>query len=471
MPQKTETTRAGDPAAVPEVPPPAAQLLRAQPTPHRATVQEVLIPSAALPVDETLPPRPAPKVPRWVYAASGAAFVALVALAIFVKVRTAAPDGTVAHLGPVPSPAASPGEVVTVPAPARASRRDSAVLEVAAALPRGARVTVNGVALLARTLSLPPGEYLLALVAPGYAPVSERLRFAPGETVAWSPALVPLRVADARATPRPAPARSRAARTERADARAATSRREQVRATTARESTAAADTPATGAAAPATCAAAARAESWSAALDVCAREARSGTAASAYTLGTMYEQGRGVTRDPAEAVAWYRRAADAGSGDAALRLGAMYERGAGVAKDVGEAVAWYRKGALLGDREAQWKVATAYDRGTGVPKNLGEALSWYRKSAEQGNPRAQNYLGWMYGNGHGVSRDDRQAVAWFRRAAEQGDAQAEYNLGYMYDTGRGVSRDETQAIAWYRKAAAQGYGEAVEQLRQRGITP
>ena len=42
------------------------------------------------------------------------------------------------------------------------------------------------------------------------------------------------------------------------------------------------------------------------------RSAREGTAASQYALGSMYSQGRRVTQDYAEAVRWYRKAADHG---------------------------------------------------------------------------------------------------------------------------------------------------------------
>src|SRR4051812_47632131 len=50
-------------------------------------------------------------------------------------------------------------------------------------------------------------------------------------------------------------------------------------------------------------------------------------------LGVLYERGRGVPRDDATAVAWYRRAADQGNGAAQNNLGVMYEKGLGVARD------------------------------------------------------------------------------------------------------------------------------------------
>ena len=41
-------------------------------------------------------------------------------------------------------------------------------------------------------------------------------------------------------------------------------------------------------------------------------EAKTGDLVSQYHVGTLYDQGIGVPRDSAEAVSWYRRAADRG---------------------------------------------------------------------------------------------------------------------------------------------------------------
>ena len=70
-------------------------------------------------------------------------------------------------------------------------------------------------------------------------------------------------------------------------------------------------------------------------------------------LGFMYESGRGVAHDDAEAVRWYRKAADAGYAPAMRNLGMAYLNGLGVAKDGAEALGWYRKAAALGDEQSR----------------------------------------------------------------------------------------------------------------------
>jgi TPR repeat protein len=65
-------------------------------------------------------------------------------------------------------------------------------------------------------------------------------------------------------------------------------------------------------------------------------------------IGNMYYYGWGVQWNYAEAMKWYRKAADAGSGYGAYCVGYLYRHGEGVARDTAEADRWYRKANELG---------------------------------------------------------------------------------------------------------------------------
>jgi hypothetical protein len=66
--------------------------------------------------------------------------------------------------------------------------------------------------------------------------------------------------------------------------------------------------------------------------------------------------GRGVAQDEAEAVGWYRKAADQGNAVAQNNLGLMLDNGRGVVEDEAEAVGWYRKAAEQGLPDAKAKL-------------------------------------------------------------------------------------------------------------------
>ena len=66
-----------------------------------------------------------------------------------------------------------------------------------------------------------------------------------------------------------------------------------------------------------------------------------GHAYAQYNLGWMYDNGRGVPEDDAEAVRWYRLAADQGLAGAQHHLGWMYANGEGVLQDNVTAHMWF----------------------------------------------------------------------------------------------------------------------------------
>lgn len=80
--------------------------------------------------------------------------------------------------------------------------------------------------------------------------------------------------------------------------------------------------------------------------------AKEGFAPAQYELGTLYELGKGVPQNNAEAVRLYRLAAAQGLRDAQGSLAWMYESGLGVAKNVTTAKRYYRLAAEQGDRVA-----------------------------------------------------------------------------------------------------------------------
>ena len=111
--------------------------------------------------------------------------------------------------------------------------------------------------------------------------------------------------------------------------------------------------------------------------------AEKGDAGAQYSLGFMYADGRGVPRDDAQAVAWYRKAAAQGHADAQLNLGGMYDNGQGVPQDDAQAMAWYRKAAEQGDADAQYNLGGMYANGQGVPQDYTEAHKWINLAASR----------------------------------------------------------------------------------------
>ncbi len=59
----------------------------------------------------------------------------------------------------------------------------------------------------------------------------------------------------------------------------------------------------------------------------------------------MYSEGKGVPKDDAEAVGWWRKAAEPGYAKAQSKLGVMYDNGKGVPQDYVQAHMWFNLAA------------------------------------------------------------------------------------------------------------------------------
>jgi TPR repeat protein len=185
------------------------------------------------------------------------------------------------------------------------------------------------------------------------------------------------------------------------------------------------------------------------------QRAGAGDARAQVQVGLAYLTGDGVAGDDAEAVKWFRKAADQDDPDGERYLAEMYVSGRGVPADNAEAAKWLRLAAAQGDARSEHNLAVMYLQGMGVPKNTTEAAKWMRKAADQGLPEGEFGLGVIYANGYGVFPDDAEAVKWYRKAADQGHLDALSNLAGLLATSKqsGV-RNVQEAIALATKAVA-----------------
>lgn len=75
----------------------------------------------------------------------------------------------------------------------------------------------------------------------------------------------------------------------------------------------------------------------------------------------------------------------------------MYAEGRGVPRDEAVAVRWWRKGAEQGNALAQYYLGASLEEGRGVEADPEQARKWLLSSARQGLALARDYL-WAHGN-------------------------------------------------------------------------
>lgn len=191
-------------------------------------------------------------------------------------------------------------------------------------------------------------------------------------------------------------------------------------------------------------------------IQVLRQKAEQGDSAAQFSLGVIFDKGKGVSEDNLEAVKWYRKSAEQGNGTAQFSLGLMYFDGTGLEQDYSEAVKWFGRAAEQGYAEAQLHLGGCFYHGRGVKQDYVEAAKWYRLSAEREYALGQYALGVLYASGRGVKLDYPEAVKLLRKAAGQGLAVAQNGLGNMYYKGDGLAQDYDEALKWFRMSAEQG---------------
>ena len=170
-------------------------------------------------------------------------------------------------------------------------------------------------------------------------------------------------------------------------------------------------------------------------------------------LGLRYFNGDGVARDYAEAVKWFRMAAEEGHAGAQRNLGDCYRLGLGVAQDDAWAADWYESAGKQGDLDALFMAIELHKKW----ENFEAVEECCRVGAELGSAEAQYLLG--------NCREDEnlgEAAMWWRRAAMQGHAQAQWSLGRYFS----AEGDAQEAARWYVKAAEQGHEQALRDLER-----
>ncbi len=235
-----------------------------------------------------------------------------------------------------------------------------------------------------------------------------------------------------------------------------------------------------------------------------------------YKLGVLYEKGQifsldfermkmviersNVEQSYEKAFSWYLRAAENGSVDALFSLGQLYEQGKGVEQSYEEAVKRYKEAVEKGHNGAKYNLAELYVFGKGVGRNIEKAINllkeythggkgwnfynfgdllyfgkvveqsyeeaviWWKLSAKENYSRAEYMLGVCFEKGHGVEQSYEEAVKWYRKAIEKGNKDAMFNLANCYRYGRGVERSYSNAVKWYKESNIEEAQQALKEI-------
>jgi hypothetical protein len=182
--------------------------------------------------------------------------------------------------------------------------------------------------------------------------------------------------------------------------------------------------------------------------------------------------------DPAEAAVWFRRAAELGNSDAQTMVAHLYAEGRGVERNPIEALIWAsqaantnEEAAALRDRlagelseaargEAHFRLAMMLSARDEAMRDEAAVTENFKRAAELGHLQSMRRLALCYFDGTGIARDWAAAAHWLRRAAEAGSLESGLAYAAMVFAGEGVPRDPAAALPWAQRAAEAGLADA-----------
>ena len=133
-----------------------------------------------------------------------------------------------------------------------------------------------------------------------------------------------------------------------------------------------------------------------------------------------------------------------------------------------DAVAWYTRAADAGDPQAQFELARIYEEGVLVPANKDRARVLFEASAEQEYADALNDMGFFYFHGLlGYDPDPAVALSYFERAANQRHARAQHNFAVLIDRGQVPGKGAEEAADYLYAALRAGVTEVLVTLQEK----
>lgn len=147
-------------------------------------------------------------------------------------------------------------------------------------------------------------------------------------------------------------------------------------------------------------------------------------------FGVCLSAGRGIRRDDAEALRWFKHALRQGDSCAANNIASVYgDRG-----NNRRAIFWYQRAVDCGDGDALVEVGRRYYAGVGVRRDPAHAVRCFHKAitsqsiTQAGREDAMFYLGVAFHEGRGVRKSNSRAVKWLSRANKDDDHAEARNL-------------------------------------------
>lgn len=202
------------------------------------------------------------------------------------------------------------------------------------------------------------------------------------------------------------------------------------------------------------------------AVQLLTKAAGKGAISAMQRMANTYYRGVGtITQDYSKALEWFERAVVHGDDYSAYMVGLIYGEGKGVSQDCLKGITWYELAGKRGYVAGYNIIGNTYYWGSCVTKDYAKAIKYYEKAGNEGHVAAMNNAGNTYfAGGNGLTQNYAKAAEWYLKGADKGSAWCMYNYGNMLYDGKGMNVDQAKAAEWYEKSARLNNTDAMDKL-------
>lgn len=179
-----------------------------------------------------------------------------------------------------------------------------------------------------------------------------------------------------------------------------------------------------------------------------AKTCKGGMEHACHSLGVMFNEGIGVTKDTGKADEYFEEGCFQGVDESCYELGGFQE-GENDAE-----LAYWESRANDESVLVAGKLAFIYKKHA-APAKKEQSNKYFQKAANLGHYGALIEMAIIYHKGRGVRQDDALAIKWLERATSQGGQKAQANLGRLYSISK-THRDYDKSRHWLEVAAKKG---------------
>ncbi|MEN3794332.1 tetratricopeptide repeat protein [Fulvimarina sp. MAC3] len=175
--------------------------------------------------------------------------------------------------------------------------------------------------------------------------------------------------------------------------------------------------------------------------------AKSGDRAAQFEFAMLLLSGTGIARDEQRALGLLKEAADAKLPLAEFNYAQLLVR-TSPTSGFADALPYFRSAADAGIADAQYAMSQLLATGRGTDKDEAEARLWLRRAAINGFSIAEIEYGIWLINGRGGQARPREGFSFLKSAALRGNPIAVNRVAHLYKDGLGTEPNREEAAKW-----------------------